>query len=198
MAVHIKDASMPQSPLERFIPDGSSSGGLKASDPLIEYICGQVEAEAKEIPGMPNAPIARKYGDALRAVIRRVEPLIDPSSPGGIESVVPGVDKFHLKLPLMRALEEYDQEAMVTKRRFVAPTFREVRHILNLAALEAVATCSIGLQLITLDADETIYSDGGTVSPDSPMVPLLCRLLTSGIRISLVTAAGYSQARRYE
>lgn len=45
--------------------------------------------------------------------------------------------------------------------------------------------------MVTFDADDTIYEDGGTVSRGSPMVDIIVRLLRAGVIVSLVTAAGY-------
>ena len=45
--------------------------------------------------------------------------------------------------------------------------------------------------MVTFDADDTIYEDGGSVSRDSPVVDIIVRLLRAGVIVSLVTAAGY-------
>ena len=90
----------------------------------------------------------------------------------------PSIGHIFLRLDLLTALDEYDAGSHITKRRFVPPTFREVREILNLACVHAVAG---PLRLMTLDADDTIYSDGGTLSMDSPMIPLICKFLRMGI-----------------
>ena len=53
--------------------------------------------------------------------------------------------------------------------------------------------------MITFDADDTIYEDGGSVSPGSKMVDIIVRLLRAGIVVSLVTAAGYpGKVERFE
>ena len=38
------------------------------------------------------------------------------------------------------------------------PTFKEIRHIMNIATVHAVAPI---LKMVTFDADDTIYEDGG-------------------------------------
>ena len=47
------------------------------------------------------------------------------------------------------------------------------------------------MRLVTLDADDTLYSDGGVLTVDSPMIPLIVRLLRLGLSVALVTAASY-------
>lgn len=50
-----------------------------------------------------------------------------------------------------------------------------------------------------MDADDTIYEDGGVVTLSSPMIGLITRLLREGVFVALVTAAGYpDQPRKYE
>jgi len=46
--------------------------------------------------------------------------------------------------------------------------------------------------LITFDGDVTLYPDGSTLLPESPVIPLLLTLLSQGLHIGIVTAAGYS------
>ena len=157
---------------------------------------------------MPNATHHLKEDDELISYIRRIA---DPTRDGGVEAafvavqalldahraspstselrqLCPSFGSVLLPLDLGRALREYDVGAAVTRRRFVAPSFRETREVLNLAVTHAVAS---RLRLVTLDADDTIYSDRGSLAADSPVVPLLCALLMRGIHVSIVTAAAY-------
>ena len=50
-----------------------------------------------------------------------------------LKQLVPSLGSFFHALPLRRAFEEYDAKYCITSRQFVAPTFNELRHILNLA-----------------------------------------------------------------
>ena len=52
------------------------------------------------------------------------------------------------------ALEEYDMFSHISQRRYVPPNFAEIRHILNISQVHA---SSEYLQLITFDADGTLY-----------------------------------------
>ena len=53
------------------------------------------------------------------------------------------------------------------------------------------------MQLITFDGDVTLYDDGKSLLGDSPLVPRLLALLERGVKVGIVTAAGYLEARRY-
>jgi IMP and pyridine-specific 5'-nucleotidase len=46
--------------------------------------------------------------------------------------------------------------------------------------------------LITFDGDVTLYPDGSTLLPENPVIPHLLTLLSQGLHIGIVTAAGYS------
>ena len=53
------------------------------------------------------------------------------------------------------------------------------------------------LQLITFDGDVTLYDDGQSLTPDNPVIDRIIRLLAQGIKIAIVTAAGYTDSIRY-
>lgn len=48
---------------------------------------------------------------------------------------LPHPPKFFLPLSLTEALHEYNSKTLLLHRRFIPPTFKEVRHILNLATV---------------------------------------------------------------
>lgn len=113
-----------------------------------------------------------------------------------LRKFLPHHKKFFLPLDLTRAALEYDASTHFLARKRVPPTFKEVRHILNLATTNAIAG---KLKLVTFDADDTIYEDGGIISKSSRMVQVIIELLHRGIVVSLVTAAGYpDNPGRYE
>jgi IMP and pyridine-specific 5'-nucleotidase len=56
---------------------------------------------------------------------------------------------------------QYNTRTHLLHRRFVPPTFKEVRHIINIATVHGVAPV---LKMVTFDADDTIYEDGGTAN----------------------------------
>jgi IMP and pyridine-specific 5'-nucleotidase len=53
------------------------------------------------------------------------------------------------------------------------------------------------LELVTFDGDVTLYDDGQSLALDSPVIPRIMELLMKGIKVGIVTAAGYTVARRY-
>ncbi|KAG6958708.1 hypothetical protein JG688_00010398 [Phytophthora aleatoria] len=113
-----------------------------------------------------------------------------------LRKFLPHLKKMFLPLDLTRAALEYDASTHFLARKRVPPTFKEVRHILNLATTNAIAG---KLKLVTFDADDTIYEDGGTISKSSRMVQVIVELLRRGVVVSLVTAAGYpGNPGRYE
>ncbi|CEG48501.1 protein [Plasmopara halstedii] len=113
-----------------------------------------------------------------------------------LRKFLPHHKKFFLPLDLTRAALEYDASTHFLARKRVPPTFKEVRHILNLATTNAIAG---KLKLVTFDADDTIYEDGGIITKSSKMVHVIVELLHRGIVVSLVTAAGYpGNPGRYE
>lgn len=91
---------------------------------------------------------------------------------------------------------QYDASKHFLARKRVPPTFKEIRHVLNLATINAIAG---NVKLVTFDADDTIYEDGGTISKTHRMVQIIVGLLHRGLVVSLVTAAGYpGKPERYE
>jgi IMP and pyridine-specific 5'-nucleotidase len=53
------------------------------------------------------------------------------------------------------------------------------------------------LGLVTFDGDVTLYKDGESLTPENPVIPRILRLLSAGIHVGIVTAAGYTDASRY-
>ena len=121
-----------------------------------------------------------------------------------LKQLVPSLGSFFHALPLRRAFEEYDAKYCITSRQFVAPTFNELRHILNLAQVHALGRDAPdgdgqGLRFISFDGDETLYSHGENFSADSKLARYIVKLLQHGVHVALVTAAGYPhQATKYE
>ncbi len=102
---------------------------------------------------------------------------------------------FFTRLPLEAAFKAQDRRRYISSRRYVAPSFNDVRLVLNTAQVMAVTSGS--LQLATFDGDVTLYDDGESLLPTSPLIPRLLDLLRRDIKIGIVTAAGYTTADRY-
>ncbi|EQC29746.1 hypothetical protein SDRG_12518 [Saprolegnia diclina VS20] len=164
---------------------------LKEEDPLIELIREWIMAPIDESAGLQLT---------IMEVFTLVEEMINEHvlEPHGsrLRKYIPKVRRIFAPMKLMDAVHMYDESTHFSKRKRVAPTFKEVRHILNLATIHAIAPT---LKMVTFDADDTIYEDGGTISASSEMVQVIVGLLQKGIVVSLVTAAGYpNEPARYE
>ncbi|KAL4907853.1 IMP-specific 5'-nucleotidase 1 [Aspergillus multicolor] len=110
--------------------------------------------------------------------------------------LVPSVGTFFTRLYLKDAFNYQDQQRFISRRRFVAPSFNDVRLILNSAQLLGLVHTK-GLDLVTFDGDVTLYDDGANLNADSPIIPRVLRLLRQGIKVGIVTAAGYTEAAKY-
>ena len=124
-----------------------------------------------------------------------------------LKMLVPSVGAFFTPLRLEEAFIYQDSQRAISRRRFVAPSFNDVRLILNTAQLLSLVRppstsphaprAPSQIKLITFDGDVTLYDDGASLLPTSPVIPRLLHLLSLGIRIGIVTAAGYTDPARY-
>ena len=117
-----------------------------------------------------------------------------PPSPSRLKHLVPTVGTFFTPLPLPRAFQYQDTRRHISSRRFVAPSFNDIRLVLNTAQLLSIAS---SLRLITFDGDLTLYPDGTNLLPSNPVIPRILSLLEKGVAVAIVTAAGYTEAGRY-
>lgn len=53
------------------------------------------------------------------------------------------------------------------------------------------------LELVTFDGDVTLYDDGESLNDHSSVIPRILGLMRKGTKVGIVTAAGYTDARRY-
>ncbi len=113
-----------------------------------------------------------------------------------LKKLVPSIGSFFTPLPLVESFQEMDQERNFIGRRFVPPSFNDIRDLLNQAQIKAIAPA---LELITFDGDMTLYADGADFVRNSKLVGLLSDLLRLGKKVAIVTAAGYPKdSKRYE
>ena len=82
---------------------------------------------------------------------------------------------------------------MCPSRRNVDVDIRRLLATAQLLALTDPAFPAAKLQLITFDGDVTLYPDGSTLLPSNPVISYLLDLLSQGIHIGIVTAAGYPE-----
>ncbi|KAF9428195.1 IMP 5'-nucleotidase [Podila epigama] len=113
-----------------------------------------------------------------------------------LHRIVPSVASFFTPLPLEAAFLVANAKHSIAARRFVPPSFNDIRRILNTAQVMAIAPT---LKLITFDGDMTLYDDGTSFTETSPLIPLLIMLMRAGLHVAIVTAAGYpGDASKYE
>ncbi|BFZ54004.1 IMP 5'-nucleotidase [Savitreella phatthalungensis] len=117
-------------------------------------------------------------------------------TPSKLQILVPTVGDFFTDLPLRDAFLLVDQYRFISARRFVSPSFNDIRHVLAVAQLLAHAR-SGGLKLATFDGDVTLYDHGQGIDPDSLVLPLLMELLKRNVVVCILTAAGYPDGVRY-
>lgn len=92
--------------------------------------------------------------------------------PSKLKLLVPSIGPFFTRLPLEAAFKFQDNKRYISSRRFVSPSFNDIRLILNSAQIMAVTTYGT-LQLATFDGDVTLYDDGQSLEPTSPVIPRL-------------------------
>ncbi|OJJ78898.1 IMP 5'-nucleotidase ISN1 [Aspergillus glaucus CBS 516.65] len=143
----------------------------------------------------------QRYREIMRDVENLILDHIDhewTNAPGRskLNLLVPTVGTFFTKLPLEDAFRYQDDHRFISRRRFVAPSFNDIRLILNTAQLLGLLR-SNGPDLVTFDGDVTLYDDGACLTEDNPVIPRLIRLLAQDRKIGIVTAAGYTDAPRY-
>ncbi|KAF2225578.1 IMP-specific 5'-nucleotidase 1 [Elsinoe ampelina] len=117
-------------------------------------------------------------------------------TPSKLKLLVPSVGTFFTPLPLRAAFEYQDNRRRISSRRFVAPSFNDIRLILNTAQVMSLVTGG-GVDLMTFDGDVTLYDDGQSLDPSNPAIPRILELLRQGTRVGIVTAAGYTDAAKY-
>ena len=120
-----------------------------------------------------------------------------PDAATELRRCCPHLGRLFHPLDLSAALLEFDERhSRVISRARVPPSFSECRQIINIATIHS---CAPSLQLLTFDADDTLYSDGGVLQFDAPIIPYVVRLLKRGVAVCVVTAAAYpGEPTRYE
>ncbi|KAF1968833.1 IMP-specific 5'-nucleotidase-like protein 1 [Bimuria novae-zelandiae CBS 107.79] len=143
----------------------------------------------------------RRYAEIMRDVEEIVNDHIAHQQAGTqhrskLKLLVPSVANFFTPLALHDAFIWQDQRRFISMRRFVPPSFNDVRLILNTAQVMSLVRNG-PLELVTFDGDVTLYDDGQSLTPDNPVIPRILKLMRNGSRIGIVTAAGYTEAHRY-
>ena len=113
-----------------------------------------------------------------------------------LKLLVPSIGTFFTPLALHDAFVHQDGRRYISSRRFVPPSFNDIRLILNTAQILALSRGG-PLDLVTFDGDVTLYNDGENLHRDNPVLPRILDLMRSGVRVGIVTAAGYTDPKRY-
>ncbi len=143
----------------------------------------------------------KRYAEIMRDVehlildhLRNQQSGLENSSK--LKMLVPSLGTFFTPLPLQKAFKFQDSKRYISSRRFVAPSFNDIRLILNTAQIMSLINGG-KLELVTFDGDVTLYDDGDVLRPDNPCIPRILDLMKNGTRIGIVTAAGYTEAEKY-
>lgn len=92
-----------------------------------------------------------------------------------LKLLVPSIGTFFTRLPLAEAFKYQDRKRFISSRRFVPPSFNDIRLILNTAQIIGLTT-SGPLELATFDGDVTLYDDGKSLEPQSEVIPrIICK-----------------------
>lgn len=149
--------------------------------------------------------MARNAHHRYAEIMRDVEELVNDhirhykrgaQTSSKLRLLVPSVGTFFTPLPLQDAFRFQDQKRFISSRRFVAPSFNDIRLILNTAQALSLVRSS-RLELVTFDGDVTLYDDGDVLTHDNPCIERILKLMRNGTKIGIVTAAGYTEAEKY-
>ena len=109
---------------------------------------------------------------------------------------MPSVGVFFTPLLLEEAFLYQDNRRKISSRRFVPPSFNDIRLTLNTAQVLSLVRQG-SLALVTFDGDVTLYDDGQSLTSANPVIARILRLLAEGTKVGIVTAAGYTEASKY-
>ncbi|ESZ90723.1 imp-specific 5'-nucleotidase-like protein [Sclerotinia borealis F-4128] len=143
----------------------------------------------------------RRYAEIMQDVEDMIDDHIAHQKVGlggqsKLKLLVPSIGTFFTRLPLADAFRYQDRKRFISSRRFVPPSFNDIRLILNTAQLMGV-TSTGSVDLATFDGDVTLYDDGKSLEPTNPVIERIINLMSHGTKIGIVTAAGYTEAEKY-
>ncbi|CAD6443957.1 923b23c1-c5bd-4103-afb0-bace8b27c218 [Sclerotinia trifoliorum] len=143
----------------------------------------------------------RRYAEIMQDVEDMIDDHIAHQKVGlggqsKLKLLVPSIGTFFTRLPLADAFRYQDRKRFISSRRFVPPSFNDIRVILNTAQLMGVTSAG-SVDLATFDGDVTLYDDGKSLEPTNPVIERIINLMSHNTKIGIVTAAGYTEAERY-
>ncbi|KAJ2329089.1 IMP 5'-nucleotidase, partial [Coemansia sp. RSA 2681] len=165
-------------------------------DSLIEFIKGMLLTpfvlhsqpaakqthETKQVLKAENAhevENAQRYAEIFASIEELIEEHRSFTSQGiptysRLAKLVPSIGTFFTPLPLQQAFERVNIQDKISARKHVPPSFNDIRRILNMAQVIAIAP---QLKLVTFDGDMTLYADGQNFEEDTALTALLIALL---------------------
>ena len=108
-----------------------------------------------------------------------------------LKLLVPTIGTFFTRLPLVDAFRYQDRIRSISYRRFVPPSFNDVRLILNTAQIIAI-TAAGPLELATFDGDMTLYDDGQSLEPTNDVIPRILGEFRKPCRLACVHLCRYN------
>ncbi|KAJ8069240.1 hypothetical protein OCU04_002905 [Sclerotinia nivalis] len=143
----------------------------------------------------------RRYAEIMQDVEDMIDDHIAHQKVGlggqsKLKLLVPSIGTFFTRLPLADAFRYQDRKRFISSRRFVPPSFNDIRVILNTAQLMGVTSAG-SVDLATFDGDVTLYDDGKSLEPTNPVIERIINLMSHNTKIGIVTAAGYTEAEKY-
>ncbi|KAL8900054.1 MAG: hypothetical protein Q9192_001266 [Flavoplaca navasiana] len=143
----------------------------------------------------------RRYAEIMYDVEELIKDHIEHQTRGTpgrskLKHLVPSVGTFFTPLLLEAAFKFQDDRRKISSRRFVPPSFNDIRLTLNSAQLMSLARNG-SIDLVTFDGDVTLYDDGESLTDENPAIPRILKLLRQGTHIGIVTAAGYTDGAKY-
>ncbi|KAF3910419.1 hypothetical protein ABW20_dc0104982 [Dactylellina cionopaga] len=181
-------------------------------DQFIEWIKGLL-AVPFVLHSQPNAALTdsgtgdtalnarRRYAEIMRDVEKLVDDHIEHQRLGipersKLKLLVPSLSIFFTPLLLEEAFMAQDTKRAISSRRFVSPSFNDIRLILNTAQIMSLVKGG-PLKLVTFDGDVTLASIRPFFFFEIVGTSRILGLMSRDICIGVVTAAGYEEAKRY-
>jgi IMP and pyridine-specific 5'-nucleotidase len=104
-------------------------------------------------PRFPSSPIICVQYPADRPPVAHQK--VGLGGQSKLKLLVPSIGTFFTRLPLADAFRYQDKKRFISSRRFVPPSFNDIRLILNTAQLMGV-TAAGPVDLATFDGDVTL------------------------------------------
>ncbi|KAI5295513.1 IMP 5'-nucleotidase [Ascosphaera acerosa] len=175
--------------------------GLLAVPFVLDAQPTELYAENSTVLRKTAARAASRYADIFKDVEHLIQDHVqhERDNVAGVSKLkllVPSIGFFFTPLPLADAFWHEDDARQISRRRFVPPSFNDIRMVLNTAQMMGLAKHE-GVDLITFDGDFTIYEYASQLKHGSPVISPILDLLRRGKKVGVVTAVGFPEAAGY-